>query len=267
VKKDSPGGWNARAGADMALHWRWKKVRRAVVEGRTICGVGGGFGWFLGAGESEGERYGVCTTGWVMRGSKRRAGFTLIEMMIAVMIIGVMAVAAAPSFSATLADSRQRSAAVDLLRLANKARSLALASGLAHLLRIRGAGDQAGTAMVYAGLNGRCSQTPWETIAFVELNGHGPIETLDMASYNPTGGGYVIVARALQDSTALDELWICYQPNGETWSRIPPVTDLALKRQLATYAVVVVRRLGSSTDTIGMDRSLQLSPGASPWIH
>jgi prepilin-type N-terminal cleavage/methylation domain-containing protein len=202
-----------------------------------------------------------------MRGSRRRGGFTIVELMVAVVIIGLMAMAAAPTFSTTLADNRQRSAIVDFLRLANKARALALASGSAHLLRIRGANNQVGTAALYAGLNGRCSQTPWETVAFVTLNGHGPIESFDMAAYNPTGAGHVISARAYRDDTPLDELWICYQPNGETWSRVPPITDPVIKRQLATYTVVVARRVGSATESEGMDRMLHLAPGASPWIH
>jgi hypothetical protein len=185
-------------------------------------------------------------------------------MMIALVIIGAMAVAAAPAFSTTLADNRQRSAAVDLLRLGNKARSLALASGLAHLLRIQGTTAQLGTAMLYAGYNGRCAQTQWETIAFKELNGHGPIESFDMAWYNPTGAGFEISARPSHGETLLDELWICYQPNGETWSRVPPITDLVIKRQLASYQVVVSRRVGSVKS--GIDRVLQFSPGASPWI-
>jgi prepilin-type N-terminal cleavage/methylation domain-containing protein len=206
----------------------------------------------------------------VMRGSRRRGGFTIVELMVAVAIIGMMAVAAAPAFSTTLADNRQRSAMVDLLRLANKARALALASGSAHLLRIRTANNQVGTAALYAGLNGRCLQTPWETVAFVTANGHGPIESFDMAAYNPIGAGYVIAARAYRDDDdPVNELWICYQPNGETWSRVPPITDPVIKRQLATYKVVVSRRVGSDSESegIGIDRMLQFSPGASPWMQ
>jgi prepilin-type N-terminal cleavage/methylation domain-containing protein len=209
---------------------------------------------------------GLAALGPVMTGSRQRAGFTLIEMMIVVVIIGVMAVAAAPTFSATLADNRQRGAAVDLLRLALKARSLALASGSAYLLRIQGKAAEVGTAKLYAGMNGRCSQTAWDTVAFVEADGHGPIESLDLAAYNPAGAGAVISARAMRGDKPMDELWICYQPNGETWSRGPLATDPVLKRQLVSYSVVVARRVGSSTDSEGIDRVLQLTPGVSPWI-
>jgi prepilin-type N-terminal cleavage/methylation domain-containing protein len=191
--------------------------------------------------------------------SRRREGFTIVEMLIALIIIGVMAMAVAPAFSTTLTDNRQRSAAVDLLRLGIKARSLALASGLAHLLQIQGT---LGTAKLYGGYNRRCWQTPWEDIAFKELNGHGPIESFDIGLYNPPGAGQVISTQLSHGKTKLGELWICYQPNGETWSRVPPITDPMIKRQLASYQLVVSR--GSQKD--GPDRVLQFSPGASPWI-
>jgi prepilin-type N-terminal cleavage/methylation domain-containing protein len=205
----------------------------------------------------------LAALGRVMGRSTERGGFTIIEMMIALVIIGAMAVAAAPAFSVTLADNRQRAAAVYLLRLANKARSLALASGLAHLLRLQGTTTQLGTAMLYGGMNGHCSQTPWGT-AFQVLDGHGPIESFDMAAYNPTGAGYAISARPSHGDTLLDELWICYQPNGETWSRVLPSTDAVIRRQLASYQVTVSRRIGSAKS--GPDRTLRFSPGASPWI-
>jgi prepilin-type N-terminal cleavage/methylation domain-containing protein len=67
--------------------------------------------------------------------SRASAGFTIIELLISLVIIGIISAAVAPSLSEVLSDNRQVAATQNIVRLARRARSLALASGLAHLLR------------------------------------------------------------------------------------------------------------------------------------
>jgi prepilin-type N-terminal cleavage/methylation domain-containing protein len=190
------------------------------------------------------------------------AAFTLVELMIALVIMGVMAAAIAPSLSEVLADSREGAASQDLVRLSRRARAMALSTGMAHLLRFQEASkysDQTlnslGSIELYAGMNGRCTQTPWTTafaatLAFPSPADPGPagrlraIEIFEMAYYNVTGDGerptaadtgrQVITLRATVGAGTDDKpiVWICYQPNGDSYTMVDsPADPLKLFRQ------------------------------------
>jgi prepilin-type N-terminal cleavage/methylation domain-containing protein len=214
-----------------------------------------------------------------MRQLRSEAGFTVMELMIALVIIGVMAMAIAPSLTGALSDNRQNAAMMDVVRLTRKARSLAMSSGVAHLVRFQSAGAGGlGTIELFEGMNNRCTQTPWATAfaASSEL-GQGALETLDMSYFNPTASGttprltdtgrYVIrvFAEAGSPIATVSELQICYQPNGESYSRLASSSPLV--RQMSTAVLVIRRTLDALTNMQGRDRQVMLPAGAMPWIN
>lgn len=173
------------------------------------------------------------------------AGFSLIELLISLTIIGIMSAAIAPSIGEMVADNRQASAAIDIVRLARKARALTISSGNAHLLRYQVGPGQLGMIELFAGMNNKCLQTPWAQ-AFNALAGSRlrALETIDMSFYNPkTGsiptvddtGRQVIWATALVNATAVNQVQICYQPDGEVYTAVPPAT---LARQQVALPVL-----------------------------
>jgi prepilin-type N-terminal cleavage/methylation domain-containing protein len=174
-----------------------------------------------------------------MVGHRRRSapGFTVIELMIALVVIGVMAATVAPSLSEVLADNRQTSAAMDVVRLARQTRARTTATGTAHLLRYLGDTGEAaafglGTIAVHVGMNSKCMQTPWaQSTAPVVGARQGPREIFHMSEYNPTSstrepsaaddGRHVIAlaARFGTEAAAVQtETCICYQPNGDIYT-------------------------------------------------
>lgn len=154
--------------------------------------------------------------------------------MIALVVVGVMAAAVAPSLGAVLADNRQASAGMDLVRLARRARARAISTSVAQLLRYRrDASNQLGVIDLFSGMSPRCGQTPWAAaFAAAANNPLAAVEIYDMALYNPINGvtaptsadaGRHIIRLVFGEpqpvplSLAGVGGQICYQPNGETY--------------------------------------------------
>lgn len=84
------------------------------------------------------------------------AGFTLLEMLIVVSIIGISAALAAPAIQGAMMERRNNEAALELVRMVRRARSSAMASGRSHVLRFDSPGP-AGRYRVFEGLSSGCN--------------------------------------------------------------------------------------------------------------
>lgn len=205
-------------------------------------------------------------------GGSAVAGFTVVELMIALVIIAIMAMTIAPSLSEMLANNRQTAAAMDLVRLGRRIRAKAAATGVAQMLRFSSEDDGSnglGLILVYEGMNSRCTQTPWaQTFTPAQNTGLGPTQgdTFDMAYYNPTNGSdaptdddegrQVIVLRADFAGTAATELLLCYQPNGEVFAVNAVNGAAADLANLAPQLVPISFTISRSVDglVLGRDR-------------
>jgi prepilin-type N-terminal cleavage/methylation domain-containing protein len=205
----------------------------------------------------------------MIRPSRSRSqGFTIVELMLVMVIIGVLTTLIAPSTGVMLADARAAGAAEDIVRLHRHVRARVLQTGLAHLVMWSGAGDNGhGTLTVLEGMNNRCSTTPWQSAID---NAHAPIETLRMAEYNPAPGNnpsandtfrQVIQLTAKEVTgtsfTANTGLNVCFQPNGHTYVDAV-AAGFAFTMQPANLVFVVTRRLntGAGFVTQGLPREV-----------
>lgn len=193
---------------------------------------------------------------------RRRQGFTIMEMMIVLVTIGIMAAMIAPALGEVVAGERAHSAAVDILRLSADMKSRTEALGVAHLMRYEKTANGLGLFRVFMGMNRRCTQTPWNQSFAASSDGEPlPRWTLSMADYNPgvsnprdtDDGRQVITARgsvlasvpagaqaAVDDPDRLD---ICYQPNGAHYVAINAApTGLPALVQQRSGIVLTVRR-------------------------
>src|SRR5690349_2448534 len=124
-------------------------------------------------------------TAWAAGGGgpgARRAGFTIMELMIVLVIIGIMAMTVAPSLSEVLTSNRQSSAAMDLVRFGRRVRSRAVSSGAAQLARfVKRDSNGLGRVELFTGINNKCMQTPWaDAIAAGAVRS----QSFDMTDYN-----------------------------------------------------------------------------------
>lgn len=150
-------------------------------------------------------------------------GFSLVELMVVVSIIGIMAAGIAPAITSALADGRAANAAVDLIRIGGRARSEATFTGLAHRLTYN-AGQNGGFGQInlFRGVNNRCNMQTW---------GGALIDSVVLAQYN-YGNTHVINVWREPAAGNQDQIDICYQPDGAMLVRIggggafaPPATN------------------------------------------
>jgi type IV fimbrial biogenesis protein FimT len=110
----------------------------------------------------------------------REAGVTLIEMMVAIAVMGVLLALAAPSFTETIRKNRIESAAQGFLNALNFARTEAIRRGVAVTVRKSG--------------------TQWENgyLAFVDANKNGVQDSSEetLRSWQALPSGYTLRTNA-----------------------------------------------------------------------
>jgi len=115
---------------------------------------------------------GVAVKRPVDKGSKKQPeGFTLIELMVVLAVMGVLVSAALPSMSDGLADRRVAMVTRDVVSLFQRARYMSMAYGRAHQVVYAsdsglGLGEQPYAFETRRGTSGSCSLTVFENGSF-----------------------------------------------------------------------------------------------------
>jgi len=225
----------------------------------------------------------------MLRPDRKRAGFTLLEMVIVLGVIGTLAAMAVPSIVASVWQTRQSNAAQDLVRFVRGVRDLTRRSGVAHNMVWIQNDDHLGSLEVWMGANNRCRLTDW---SFARTS-HDSVTRFDMARYNPFSGnalpqpgdpvdvlvmrvGTVLFADASGTRTAgvstddpdpgEDSGEICFEPSGDTFLRQPSVISadvsaawMGYQNELVLFSILRMQA-GSTIDTVGRNRYVILPP-------
>jgi prepilin-type N-terminal cleavage/methylation domain-containing protein len=159
------------------------------------------------------------------RHHERRAGFTIIELMVVVTIIGIIAGLAGPTITTGIREMRASGARADVVRILNHARAASRGMGKAHLLEFNGASDgNRGRLALYRSNGSSCLTTGWQAIMARSNNcdlylqpgvGDDCIARTELQAFFEWSGLY-----ALQLTEATNTLlYVCYEPAGRTlWS-------------------------------------------------
>ena len=111
-----------------------------------------------------------------------RAGFTLMEALAVVAIIGLSAAIAAPAVSNAMANRRANEAQHALVRLGARARSEAMAYGRAHVLVYQP--DENGRVELWRGRANLCNANAWATIMAGDCaSSPSCVDAIRMATY------------------------------------------------------------------------------------
>lgn len=199
------------------------------------------------------------------RRSLARSGFSLIESMVVVAIIGMMAAAIAPGMTDMVASTRQHSVANEIMLLARQARREALLGGkYAYMLTFQaGAGGGTGALQVVTGITAHCNRSsgvafgvdPWTNMTpppgWQTAIGSIVIGNFGFGSHRIAG------VMEMPENTARPALLLCYAANGETHYQ-----NGAIMTEQTDPAVLRVRRSVGGVAQ-GVERQVVFLPGGT----
>ena len=150
----------------------------------------------------------------------RVAGFSLLELMVVVAIIGIAAALAAPAISTAMAERRAAEGALDVVRLGRRARAETMAFGRAHLLRFEQSGSigSEGSLRMFRGRTPSCRTSNWTsavgTIPPI-ITGFCPassmcVDLVDMSDTHYQTGTHTVELSA----PGAGDSDLCYEPSG-----------------------------------------------------
>ncbi|WP_350310657.1 GspH/FimT family pseudopilin [Marinobacter sp. SS13-12] len=144
---------------------------------------------------------------------KKTSGFTLIELMITVALVGVIAAFAVPSFANLIANSRLASASNDVVGVLNYARSQAVKEGRRVIVSATDGANWANGISVWIDRNGNGSMQDAEELRRTSAAG-GAVTISSSSNFMFTGGGL------LPNGSGAVTMQICDDRNGESGSSI-----------------------------------------------
>ncbi|MCB2020349.1 MAG: prepilin-type N-terminal cleavage/methylation domain-containing protein [Burkholderiaceae bacterium] len=155
-----------------------------------------------------------------MRGTRRaQAGFTLLELVVVVAIVGVVAGLAAPQIGDALADNKAARLQLDVVRLARQARARSAGQGRAHVLYfIPTPNNGLGQMEIWQGVSNRCNGTDWGALGVGGAPGACAANAFCWDAINPLQYGSGSNTYRI-GSVPAGPLQICFEPDGRTLHR------------------------------------------------
>jgi len=148
----------------------------------------------------------------------RRIGYTLVELMMIVTIIGISVMAFAPGFSRAMADRRVSTAARELIRIGRRARSDTFGYLRAHLVWLSPTERR---IQLLRAPTSSCLLTVWTPVS-LECNSAGAncLEDLSLSTWSAGGAGIRLYEETRAGADVKYETKgraLCFSPSGITY--------------------------------------------------
>jgi prepilin-type N-terminal cleavage/methylation domain-containing protein len=198
-----------------------------------------------------------------------RSGFSLIESLAVVTIIGIMAAAVMPSITEMIASTRQHAAANDIMLLARRARREAVLGKYAYALVFQqAAGGGNGAIQIVTGVTGHCNRAtavnfgndPFTGIP-LPVGWQAALGAMSIGEFS-FSGHRVFGTMQMPEGSARAALTLCYAANGETHVS----GGGAAAGEQADPALLLIQRTTGGIQT-GIDRQVVFMPGGTARIR
>lgn len=144
---------------------------------------------------------------------KKSFGFTLVELMITLALVGVIAAFAVPSFGTMIANSRLATASNDVVGVLNYARSEAVKTGRSVIVNPTDGANWANGVSVWIDRNANGSMQDSEELRRTS-GAPGAVTVTSSSNFLFTGGGL------LPNGSAAVTIQVCDDRSGESGSSI-----------------------------------------------
>ena len=181
---------------------------------------------------------------------RSRAGFSLIELMIVVVIVGISASMIAPGLMRTMSINRVNRFQYDVARVLRRSRSDAIGTGRAHLLVMADGGGGTGLAL-FRGDSSSCVRSRWDLIVV----GDAPIDLVTTLQY--AGGGHSVTIGRVPGTPSQ----ICFEPDGDRFGR-----DGGAFATTAADYVYTIRRNEPDAANVDPERYIVIGSFAPPRV-
>ncbi|HMJ53145.1 MAG TPA: prepilin-type N-terminal cleavage/methylation domain-containing protein [Polyangiaceae bacterium] len=197
-------------------------------------------------------------------GRRHTAGFTLLELMVVVILIGVLAALGVPSIAAQLRDRRTNQAAHEIALLYRQARSMAMGRGAAVLVRFDGSAN--GRIEVRESMDAdpaHCMSLPATSCAAGNWNAASPLNRL-VGAFDVNGSGpYTSVKLAFfqaDGTSAGNAVEVCFSPLGRPYRRFAFTGAFV---PMAEVPYLQVKRVDASNQAEGITRTVLVLPNGT----
>lgn len=199
--------------------------------------------------------------GAAMTRKGRHAGYTLLELMVVIAIMGMMAMMVGPALGSWRNDTRHQDAAYGVLKMFEQAQNAAVSSGDAQVLRLSAGTNGHGLLEILPGMNHSCLKTPW---LLIPAPGADPnVARFDVDWMNPAGASRTLTLTLDIGGGDSSTGVLCLEPSGRSYTgavvtAMTPQTDLAIFRITGT---------DSSGNVSGATRMVLGEPGGRARIQ
>jgi type II secretion system protein H len=211
-------------------------------------------------------------------------GFTLIELMIVVILIGVIALLAIPSMSSARQDRRVYEDAANIAQLVRNGRARAMGRGAAITIQLSNASSSRGQYLMYEAVTantdmtpaavdgGTANRTPDNRCKRGNINLNDATSNVLVEAVNLDGAGEIgaDILSVLVDSQGNIPSggisYICFTPSGRAYYAEGTTANFDSALPMTAPIRVIVRRRNTANTDFGLRRRVIISPSGATRI-